>query len=135
MMTHDKLTGLFKLGTITLAFPGTTSTQEDVLGVTVDILLPMGKPSHCVIMLDTLPLTGNVGHRDRSFFANVDNDIFRSETVLWTDTSGNQRNASDTITELTLTVPFLGCSPRPLNNPGGSARKLPTFSFLPSTFA
>lgn len=134
-MTHDKLTGLFKLGTITLTFPRTTSAQEDVFGVTVDILLPMSEPSHCVIMLDTLPLTGNVGHRDGSFFANVDNDIFRSETVLWTDTSGNSERPAIKTIELTLTVPFLGCSPRPLNNPGGSARKLPTFSFLPSTFA
>lgn len=82
MMTHDKLTGLFKLGTITLTFPSTTGAQEDVLGVTIDVLLPVGKPSHCVIMLNTSPLTGDIGHRDRSFFANVDNDIFRPKTVL-----------------------------------------------------
>lgn len=32
----------------------------------------------------------------------------------------------------TLSSPVLGCSPRPRNRPGGSTRKLPTFSFLPS---
>jgi len=37
--------------------------------------------------------------------------------------SGRSRN---------LCVPFLGCSPRPRKRPGGSTRKLPTFSFRPS---
>jgi|SRR5712675_533353 len=35
--------------------------------------------------------------------------------------------------ELTLSAPFLGCSPRPLNKPGGSTLKLPTFSLRPSS--
>lgn len=34
-----------------------------------------------------------------------------------------------------LSVPFLGCSPRPRNKPGGSARKLPHFSCRPSIVA
>lgn len=29
-------------------------------------------------------------------------------------------------------MPVFGCSPRPLNKPGGSILKFPTFSFLPS---
>ena len=37
--------------------------------------------------------------------------------------------------QLTLSVPFLGCSPRPRNKPGGSARKFPAFSLRPSTTA
>jgi transposase len=35
----------------------------------------------------------------------------------------------------TFRVPVLGWEPRPLKRPGGSMRKLPTFSFLPSTVA
>lgn len=34
--------------------------------------------------------------------------------------------------DLTLRAPFLGCLPRPLNRPGGSTRKFPTFSLRPS---
>jgi hypothetical protein len=35
----------------------------------------------------------------------------------------------------TFKDPVLGCSPLPLNNPGGSILKFPTFSFLPSKYA
>jgi hypothetical protein len=34
-----------------------------------------------------------------------------------------------------LSLPILGCAPRPRNRPGGSTRKFPTFSLRPSMMA
>lgn len=45
--------------------------------------------------------------------------------------ASNRSESSET--KLTFNSPVLGCSPRPLNNPGGSTLKFPTFSFLPSS--
>jgi len=78
----------------------------------------------------SFPVARDVRLRNRTFLADVDDDVFRSQTVLLDQSESNISTALRT-----FNVPFRGCSPRPLNRPGGSARKLPAFSFRPSMVA
>jgi hypothetical protein len=86
------------------------------------------KTSYC------FPLSRNVRDRDRCIGTDVDNDIFGFQSVLPNFCVISQSKEIQEKSH-TLNRPFLGCSPRPLNNPGGSTRKLPIFSFLPSIVA
>jgi hypothetical protein len=51
-LAYDEFSGLFKLGSITLSFPGTASCQEDVFRLVVHIFLPMRQPSDRAVVLD-----------------------------------------------------------------------------------
>lgn len=51
-----QLPGLFKLLTITLSFPSTTSRQEHVLGVAVYVFLPMSKPGDGLVVLNLVEM-------------------------------------------------------------------------------
>jgi hypothetical protein len=66
--THDKISGLLELVSVTLSLPGTSSRQEHIFDLLVDILLPRSEPGNGIVMLHPLPFAGNVGYRDRSVF-------------------------------------------------------------------
>lgn len=66
--THDKISGLLELVSVTLSLPGTSSRQEHIFDLLVDILLPRREPGNGIVMLHPLPFAGNVGYRYRSIF-------------------------------------------------------------------
>lgn len=78
----DEFARLFKLGPITLSLPRTRCSEEDVLGLIVDVLFPVCKPGDCLVMLDRLPLAGDIWNRYRRVLANVDNDILWPQAEL-----------------------------------------------------
>ena len=99
--------------------------------VMLDLKVRIASYKPCAITVTySFPVAGDVRFRNRTFLADVDDDVFRSQTVLRDQSESNISTALRT-----FNVPFRGCSPRPLNRPGGSARKLPAFSFRPSMVA
>jgi hypothetical protein len=79
-ITDLKLSGLLKLGHITLALERTARRQEYILMTTVDVLSPRRKPSNSVIMNGLLPLARNVGNWNGCIGSYVDGDILRINT-------------------------------------------------------
>jgi hypothetical protein len=78
MVAYDKFPGLFKLASITLSFPCTSSRQEDVFNLLVDILLPSSKPGDGIVVLNSPPLSRNVGYWYRSVFREIKCNVFRA---------------------------------------------------------
>lgn len=150
-LAYLQLSSLFELLSVTLTLPSRTGGQEHIFGVAVDIFFPVREPSHRVVMLNLK--RGNSGrektpHARRHTLFQLPSILgvgtAASAPMLITISSGLSRYYSIYISRLsrrcrcrslTLNRPFLGCSPRPLNSPGGSTRKFPTFSFLPSIVA
>lgn len=99
--------------------------------VTVDVLSPRRKPSNGIVMNDLFPLSRDIGNWSRCIRSYVNCDILRIDAQL-RQVSKQVRNEWAGWGP-TLSAPFLGCSPRPLNRPGGSTLKLPTFSLRPSS--
>src|SRR5271169_4290749 len=64
-------------------------------------------------------------NRDFSMVADINGNLFGLHPFLLVNT--RLRGGRDT-----LSLPVLGCLPRPRKRPGGSMRKFPTFSFRPS---
>lgn len=50
--TYLQLSGLFKLFKITLSLEGGIRCQKDILCIVIDIFLPHGQPSDCIVMLN-----------------------------------------------------------------------------------
>jgi hypothetical protein len=80
--TDLELTGLFKLGHITLALERTARRQEDILMVTIDVLSPRRKPRNGILMNDLFPLAGDIGNGNGCVSSYVDGDILRINTQL-----------------------------------------------------
>jgi hypothetical protein len=78
--TDLKLTGLLKLGHITLALKRTARRQEDILMITVDVLGPRRQPRNSVVMKDIFPLAWNIGDWNGCIGSYVDDDILRINT-------------------------------------------------------
>lgn len=77
-----ELAGLLKLLEIGLALDSAVGGQHDVLVVAVDVLLPHGKPSGLVVVLDRLPsmALGRVGHL--GLLADVDGNLLGQDALL-----------------------------------------------------
>lgn len=80
---HLQLTSLLKLLHVALSFEGATSSKEDILVVSVDVLRPICQPGNGVVMLDSFPFSRNVRYGYGSIFANVEGNIFGSHSQLY----------------------------------------------------
>lgn len=77
-----ELSRLLKFGHIALAFQGTSSGQENVFVIPVNVLRPVGKPSYGIVMSDGLPLPRYIRNGDRSRFSDINSDILWPHTKL-----------------------------------------------------
>lgn len=80
--THDELPRLLKLGAVALTLPRTACGKEHILGLAIDILLPMSQPGHRVVVLNRLPFTRNVGLGWRNVLGHVQDNVLWTEAVL-----------------------------------------------------
>ena len=64
-ISHLQLSRLFELLHVTLTFPHTASSKENISMVAIDILGPSGQPRHSIVVLDRLPRPRHVGNRNR----------------------------------------------------------------------
>ena len=126
--TYFQFARLFELLHVTLAFERAASGQEHILVVAIDVLYPVCKPGHGIVVYNGLPLSWSVGNRNWGLMSDINRNIFWAHAKLKYYLERVLRFEL----MITLSAPFFGCSPRPRKSPGGSTLKFPTFSFRPS---
>lgn len=130
--TDLELARLFELLHVALALERAACGQEHVLVIAVDVLSPGREPSHSVVVYDLLPFPWHIRLWCGYALTNIDRDVLGSHSVLHRPAYINMCHF-DIPQYTTFREPFFGWSPRPLKRPGGSTRKLPTFSLRPSS--
>lgn len=76
---------LFKLRHITLPLERAACGEENILVVLIDILHPIGKPGHRIVVDHLFPSSGSIGFGDRFVLTYVNRDILRADTFLGTE--------------------------------------------------